>query len=262
MNILFIGDLFGDVGRRVLADNLEEIKKEYGADITIVNGENCSGGKGITLKQAKKLRKYGADIITGGNHSHAEKDVFEDPIYKDIVIRPANIKSSNFRVGKGLTYFTLPNSKKVAIINLMGNTFIKGKRHCPFKMADTLVEKAQEETNIIFIDFHAETTSEKVCLAHHLNGRVSAIVGTHTHVQTNDARIFSNGTAFITDAGMTGAEDSAIGMDYRIILDKILNGNQNSFKQSKDGPMINGVIISIDDESGKAVSIDTVFRRY
>ncbi len=259
MRILFIGDIFGDTGRRVLADHLPSIKEEYSVDVTIANAENCAGGRGVTINYAKKLRKYGVNMITGGNHSYAQLEPFQDAKWSEIVLRPHNI--SNFKYGKGIGYHILPDGKLLAIINLMGKTFINGKMKCPFKVADELIKEAAKETSFIFVDFHAEATSEKVCLAHYLDGRVSAIVGTHTHVQTNDGRIFPKGTAFMTDAGMTGPEFSAIGMEHLPIIDKILNNNTNRFVQAKEGPMFNGVIIDL-NESGKATFIEPVLRRY
>ena len=261
MNILFIGDVFGDTGRRILSEHLDEIKSHYNIDFTIANGENCAAGRGITVNYAKKMRKYGVDAITGGNHSPAQPEVFEHETFKEIVLRPANF--SGMKRGKGSTVITLPNQKKIGIINLMGKTYITAKLRCPFKEVEKILEsEVFQNLDYIFVDFHAEATSEKVCMAHFLDGKVSAICGTHTHVQTNDARIFPNGTAFITDAGMTGAHFSAIGMKHEPILHKILTGEQVRFVQSKSGPVFNGVVVELDDTRIASHSIKPIYINY
>ncbi len=259
MRILFIGDVFGDIGRRVLAEHLPSINDEYKPDVVIANGENCAGGRGITINYAKKLRKYGVDIITGGNHSNAQMEIFEDEEMNVKVLRPSNI--SGMKRGKGHTIFTLSDGRTLGVLNLLGKTFIKGKIRCPFKETDTVLPELSETTHI-FVDFHAEATSEKVCMAHYLDGRVGAVCGTHTHVQTNDARIFPQGTAFITDVGMTGPEFSAIGMQHEPVLYRIITGNPAKFVQSKEGPMFCGTIIELDDKTKKAISIEPIIRRY
>jgi metallophosphoesterase (TIGR00282 family) len=260
MRILFIGDLFGDIGRRVLAEHLEGVVEKHKADVVIANGENCAGGRGITVNYAKKLRKYGVDIITGGNHSHAHTDVFSDEKYGATTLRPHNIK--NMKKGKGHTVFTLKDGRKIGVVNLQGEIFINCKVGSPFKSADSILEFISEETNTILVDFHAEATSEKICLAHHLDGRITALVGTHTHVQTADARILPNKTAFITDVGMTGPELSAIGMQHEPIIEKLITGKPNKFVQAKDDPMLNAVLIESDDDTGLAISITPIFERY
>ncbi len=259
MRILFIGDVFGDIGRRVLAEHLPSIKEEFKPDVVVANGENCAGGRGVTVNYAKKMRKYGVDVITGGNHSHAQIEVFDDEKMHGLVLRPSNI--SGMKRGKGHTIYTLPDGRTLGVLNLLGKTFINGKIRCPFKETDKMIPELAEATHI-FVDIHAEATSEKVCLAHYLDGQVGAICGTHTHVQTNDARIFPQGTAFITDAGMTGPEYSAIGMQHEPVLYRIITGNPAKFVQSKEGPMFNGVIIELDDVTKKAVSIEPILRRF
>jgi len=259
MKILFIGDVFGDAGRRVLAEHLPEIKAEFEVDLVIANGENVAGGRGITVNYVKKMKHYGVNVLTGGNHSFAQPEVFENEKTKEIVLRPANF--SCVKRGKGSTVFTLDDGRTVGVINLMGKTFIEGKIRCPFKEVDEILKTMPECTHL-FVDFHAEATSEKVCMAHYLDGRVGAVCGTHTHVQTNDARIFPKGTAFITDAGMTGPEYSAIGMTHEPIIYRILTGEPVKFVQSKEDPMFNGVFIELDDETKRAVKIEPIYRRY
>ncbi|ERP38938.1 TIGR00282 family metallophosphoesterase [Chitinivibrio alkaliphilus] len=259
MRILFVGDVFGDVGRRVLSEHLPRIKDEYCVDMVIANGENCAGGRGITPNYARKFRKYGVDIITGGNHSKEQEAVFSDPRCATYVLRPAN--SSSIAAGEGVLSFSCLG-ESVIVINLLGRIFLRGKRMCPFVAVDGILQKLSSEEKVILVDFHAEATSEKVCMAHYLDGRVSAVVGTHTHVQTNDARIFPHGTAFITDAGMTGPEFSAIGMKHEQVLDKILTGTNVPFTQAHAGAMFNGVLFDIDSKNGLATSVLPLFFRY
>ena len=260
MRVLFIGDVFGDAGRRVLAEHLGEVQRKYAVDFTIANGENCAGGRGITIPMAKKMRKYGVDVITGGNHSTAHLEVYDDVKLSEVVLRPHNM--AKLSSGKGYTLIELPHGQKIAVINVMGKTFMKTKVRCPFKTIDALLEEITPQTALVFVDFHAEVTSEKICLAHYFDGRVSAIVGTHTHVQTADERILPKGTAFLSDAGMTGAEYSAIGMEHEPIIERMIHGTKQAFSQAKSDPMINGVVIDIDTRTGKAVSIERVFNRY
>ncbi len=260
MRLLFIGDVFGTTGRRVLAEYLQGIKEEFSVDVCIANGENCAGGRGVTINILEKLLKYGVDVVTGGNHSMAEREVFKDKKFHGKILRPINMDVN--APGIGRTVFQTENGIKLGIINLHGRTFITEKLSCPFNMGMNTVESLKQETHNIFIDFHAEATSEKVCLAHYLDGKVSAICGTHTHVQTADERIFKGGTAFITDTGMTGPEDSAIGMKAEPIIKKYIHNSHVRFEPSKKGPMFNGVIIDIDTETGKATSISRIFRRY
>lgn len=259
MKILFIGDVFGDAGRRVLAEHLPEIIDEFSPDLVIANGENVAGGRGITANYVKKMKHYGVSVLTGGNHSFAQPDVFMDPKTNGMILRPANF--SCVKRGRGSMVYTLEDGRSIGIINLIGKTFIEGKIRCPFKEVELILPTLSECTHI-FVDFHAEATSEKVCMAHFLDGRVGAICGTHTHVQTSDARIFPKGLAYITDAGMTGPEYSAIGMTHEPILHRILTGEPARFVQSKEDPMFNGVIIELDDITKRAISIAPIYRRY
>jgi len=217
MNILFIGDVFGTIGKRILADHLEKIRKEFAVDICIANGENIAGGRGITANLVRKLHKFGVDVITGGNHSFREPQVYNDPYAERRLLRPLNVPSD--RPGKGVVIHTLPDGREVAVINIMGRTFIPDESiSCPFTCGMSAVDEALSRTDFIIVDFHAEATSEKVCFAHWLDGKATAVLGTHTPVQTADERILPKGTAFITDTGMTGPELSAIGMKHEPII--------------------------------------------
>ncbi len=258
MRLLFVGDVFGDVGRRVLADHLPSIREEFAVDVCVANGENTAGGRGMTVPLARKFRKFGVNCITGGNHSPAQPEIFSDEKCNDWVLRPHNM--AGIKVGSGVAVLPVGDAQ-LAVINLMGRTFIRGRHKCPFKTVDELLAELPEDVTHILVDFHAEATSEKVCMAHHLSGRVSAVVGTHTHVQTNDARIFPGGTGFLTDAGMTGPENSAIGMDIGPVLDRIITGTNSQFVQSKEGPMFNGVLFDL-DSNGHCTAVEPIIRRY
>lgn len=259
MKVLFIGDIFGNTGRRILAERLPSIINEHSIDICIGNGENAAGGKGLTGKLFKKLRKYGVQVVTGGNHSFSipdnEYSFMDDPN----VLRPFNYPPGN--IGKGFTIYTLPDNRCIGVLNLQGRTFLSQALDCPFRTADVAVQKIRETTPVILIDFHAEATSEKIAFATYMDGRVSAVVGTHTHVQTADERVLPGGTAFISDAGMTGPEDSIIGMQKASVIRKFLLQTPVHFEPAESSPMLNGVIIDIDDDSGKAVSIARIHER-
>jgi len=259
MRILFIGDVFGSIGRRVLAENLKRIRTENSIDVCIANGENTAGGKGITVTIVKKLHKYGVDIITGGNHSMAVEDVYKEPSTVSELLRPLNFQNNSIGIGK--TIYQLSDGRKIGVINLIGRTFFEEQFLCPFEMGMTAVTEISDYTRTIFIDFHAEATSEKVCLANYLNGKASAVIGSHTHVQTADERILSEGTAYLTDAGMTGPEDSAIGMKLKQVIERFITGSHVRFEPGSRCPMFNGVVIDTDDTTGKARSIYRIYER-
>lgn len=259
MRILFIGDIFGNLGRRVLAHRLPSLIDEHAIDVTIGNGENVAGGRGMTSNLFRKLRKYGLRIVTGGNHSFSIPDSDFGFLEHPDVLRPANYPPGN--PGKGSTIATLEDGRKIGIVNLQGRTFTHESLDCPFRIGEDLVDKIRKETPIVFVDFHAEATSEKLAFARYLDGKVSAVVGTHTHVQTSDERILPGGTAFLTDAGMTGPEDSVIGMKSSAVIKRFLLQTHVRFEPSEEGPMLNGVVIEIDDTTGKAVSIKRIYER-
>lgn len=259
MRILFIGDVFGNVGRRVLSGRLEALIAERDIDVCIANGENAAGGRGLTGNLAKKLRKYGVQIITGGNHSFSIPDSSYDFMEHPTVLRPHNYPPGN--IGKGIALFTLEDGRTIGVLNLQGRTFLHEALDCPFRTADSAVSELRSTTPCILVDFHAETTSEKIALGRYLDGRVSAVVGTHTHVQTADERIFEQGTAFITDVGMTGPEDSVIGMRHDQVIRRFLLQTHVRMEPSEKGAMLNAVVIDIDEESGRSRSIERVYER-
>lgn len=259
MNVLFIGDVFSNVGRRVLAERLSALRAEEAIDACIVNGENAAGGRGLTGSIFKKLRKFGADIVTGGNHSFSIPDSSYAFMGYPEVLRPHNYPPGN--IGKGVTTYTLPDGRTIGVLNLQGRTYLHESIDCPFRTGLEAVEELRTQTNCIIVDFHAEATSEKGALARYLDGKVSAVIGTHTHVQTADERILENGTAFITDAGMTGPEDSIIGMKHEQVIRRFLMQTHVRFEPSEKGAMLNGVVVDIDDATGKARSIKRIFER-
>ncbi|MBD3240896.1 MAG: metallophosphoesterase [Chitinivibrionales bacterium] len=260
MRILFIGDVFGSTGRRVLAERLESLLAEERVDVCIANGENAAGGVGITANVVGKLHHYGVDVITGGNHSLAHASKEPETMDMPHVLRPHNFPPGN--PGHGTTVFTSKGGTKIGVINLQGRTFFHDIPDCPFRLGLQAARAMRKTTPVIFVDFHAEATSEKIALAYHLEGVVSAVVGTHTHVQTADERILEGGTAFITDAGMTGPENSAIGMKKELVLQKFLLQGRVRFEQSRSGGMLNAVVITVDENSGKARDIKRIFERF
>ena len=259
MRIFFIGDVFGDVGRRVLAEKLRAIIEDRKVDLCIANGENAAGGRGITGNLVKKLRKYGVNVVTGGNHSFTIQD--NDAAFMDLpyVLRPLNFPPGN--IGHGSTLFTLENGFSVGVVNLQGRTFLGEKLDCPFRIGKAAIEALREQTNVVFVDLHAEATSEKLAFATHVDGLASAVIGTHTHVQTADERILKGGTAYLSDAGMTGPEDSIIGMKAQQVIGNFLLQTHVRFEPASKGPMLNGVLIDVDEASGKATAISRVFER-
>jgi metallophosphoesterase (TIGR00282 family) len=257
MRILFIGDVFGNVGRRILAERLSPIVNDNKIDICIGNGENVSGGRGMTKNLFKKLRKYGLNVITGGNHSFSVGDNDYSFMKEPHVLRPMNYPPQN--LGHGTTIFTLEDGRSIGVINVMGRTFMHEMLDCPFRACTDAISELKQQTPIILIDFHAEASSEKAALAWNIDGQASAVIGTHTHVQTADERILPNGTAFITDVGMTGPEMSIIGMKPDGVIKKYLLQTYIRFEPSEDGAMLNGVIIDVDDNTGKALLIKRIF---
>ncbi|MBD3314615.1 MAG: TIGR00282 family metallophosphoesterase [Chitinivibrionales bacterium] len=256
MRILFVGDVFGNIGRRVLADHLSHIKIEHRIDLCIANGENAAGGKGITANLAKKFRRYGVSVITGGNHSFASTEAVEGLESGDYVLRPLNYPPGNVGVGK--TIVRLDDGSKVGIINLQGRTFLSEALDCPFRIGSSAIDDLLRETPIVIIDFHAEATSEKAAFAYYVDGRASAVLGTHTHVQTADERILPGGTAFISDVGMTGPENSIIGMKPSAVIRRFLLQTFARFEPSNEGPLLCAVVVEIDNRSGKALGIERI----
>ncbi|ENH96668.1 hypothetical protein J416_09219 [Gracilibacillus halophilus YIM-C55.5] len=253
MKLLFIGDIVGSPGRNMVEEYLPKIKKKYQPHATIMNGENAAAGKGITEKIYKQLLEWGAQAITMGNHTWDKKEIFhfiDDATY---MVRPANLPPNT--PGNDIAYIKT-NNHEIAVINLLGRTFMQPVDD-PFRKADELIERAKKRTNIIFVDFHAEATSEKQALGWYLDGRVTAIAGTHTHVQTADDRILPNGTSYITDTGMTGPYDGILGTDRESVIKKFLTGLPVRFEVPKDGrTQLSAILVDINEKNGQAKKIE------
>ena len=255
MRILFIGDIVGSPGREMLKKYLPKLKEKYRPTITIVNGENAASGKGITEKIYRQFLELGAQAVTLGNHSWDKKEIFDFIDDAKYLVRPANFPQGV--PGKGIVYLKV-NQLEVAVINLQGRTFM-APIDCPFTKADELVAEARKRTPIIFVDFHAETTSEKQAMGWYLDGRVTAVVGTHTHVQTADERILPGGTGYLTDVGMTGPYDGILGMERDAVTKRFLTALPVRFEVSETGQdQLSGVVIDVDDNSGKTKKLQRV----
>lgn len=252
MRIVFIGDVYSKPGREMISEYLPRIKSKYKPTLTIVNGENAAGGRGITKDIYKMILDSGADMITLGNHAWDNKDIFDFIDDVKNMVRPANFPEGT--PGEGMKFIQI-NQYPVAVINLQGRTFLP-PLDCPFKTADRLIEEAKKKTQIIFVDFHAEATSEKLAMGWYLDGRVTAVVGTHTHVQTADNRILPEGTAYITDVGMTGPYDGILGVDRETVIKKFLTSLPVRFESAKGPEQLSGVIIDINEKDGKATKIE------
>ena len=255
VNILFIGDIVGKPGRQAVSRELHRLVDRYNVDVVIANGENASGGFGITAESAKELFACGIHLFTSGNHIWDKKEALEYLKKEERIIRPANYPEG--APGKGSAIVTTPGGIRVGVINLEGRVFMNSLE-CPFRTADREIAAMYESTKVILVDFHAEATSEKTSLGWYLDGRVSAVVGTHTHVQTADERLLTEGTAYITDAGMTGAFDSVIGVRKDEPIHKFLTQLPAKFEVAKKDLRLNGVVLTIDDTSGRALGIERV----
>ncbi|MDD5287646.1 MAG: TIGR00282 family metallophosphoesterase [Dehalococcoidales bacterium] len=252
MLVLAIGDVIGKPGRQALEKFLPQIKQEYGVDLAIVNAENSAGGIGVTPETAEELLKAGADVLTSGNHIWAHKTILPCLDGEMPLIRPFNYPPGV--PGKG---YIVKNG--VLVVNLIGRTFMNNY-DCPFRTMDTLLAQLENKPPIIFVDFHAEATSEKVALGRYLDGRVSAVLGTHTHVGTIDAQILSHGTAYVTDIGMTGPMDSVIGDDPENVLQRFLTQLPHRLSAGSGKSIINAILVRVDDTTGRATGIERIQR--
>jgi len=255
VKILFVGDIVGKPGRQALSRELHRLVDRHVIDIVIANGENAAGGFGLTVEVAKELFGHGIHLLTGGNHIWDKKEQVSFILSDPRIIRPANYPDGAPGVGSAI--LTTPGGIKVAVLNLEGRIFMKNLE-CPFLVANREIGRLKQETPIIFVDFHAEATSEKSALGWYLDGRITALVGTHTHVQTADERILPQGTAFLTDAGMTGSFDSVIGMGKEETIHRFLTQLPSKFEVGKKDIRLNAVVIGVDEASGKALSIERV----
>jgi len=254
LKILFIGDIIGEPGRIAVTMLLPHYCKTECIDLVVVNGENSAGGFGITQKVAEEMFALGVDAITLGNHTWDRKEAL-DVLNHPNIVRPANYPPEV--MGKGYTIVTAENGVKVGVINLMGRVFLS-TLDCPFRTGESVLKEVKKHAGVVLIDFHAEITSEKQSMGWFFDGRVSVVVGTHTHVQTADERILPGGTAYITDVGMVGGRDGVIGITKEPVLRKYLTQLPAKFEVSRRDVIFNAVVIEVDDTTGKSVSIKRV----
>lgn len=251
MKVLFIADIVGNAGRRAIITFLPSLINRFKIDLTIANCENAAGGFGITEKVAAELFRSGISIMTSGNHIWDKKEALALLLKEDRILRPLNYPPGV--PGKGSIIYPV-NGRKVAVINISGRVFMN-LMDCPFRSIERELGLINRETSIVIVDFHAEATSEKIAFGYYLDGRVSAVLGTHTHVQTADEQILPHGTAYITDAGMTGPVHSVIGIDIKQIVDKFMTQIPVKFEVAKGDVMLSGVIVDIDEKTGLSTSI-------
>ena len=250
MRIMFVADVFGSAGSRAIRDRLPSLREELAVDFCVVNGENAADGRGITPKLADRLLGAGADVVTLGNHTWARGEIYPYLDASERVIRPANLGAG--RPGRGLAVAPAVDGTPVAVLNLMGWLFLDVPL-TPFELLDDLVEEARAQAAVVLVDFHAEATSEKIAVARLLDGRVTAVLGTHTHVQTNDARVLPGGTAAITAAGMTGPHDSVIGVQAELAIQRMRTGIPVRFHPASGDVRIEGVVVECNGD-GRATS--------
>jgi 2',3'-cyclic-nucleotide 2'-phosphodiesterase len=254
LRILFLADVFGSPGRAAVELRLPALREELGAGFCIVNGENAADGRGLTPKLADKLLAAGADVVTLGNHVWARDEIGPYLAGSERVIRPANVASGC--PGRALAVAPAADGTPVAVVNLLGSLFLDVPRG-PFEVVDELVDEARRQAQIVVVDFHAEATSEKVAIARWLDGRVTAVIGTHTHVQTSDARIQPGGTAAITDAGMSGPHDSVIGVEAELAIRRMRTGMPVRFRPAEGGVRLEGVVVDC-EPGGRATAIEAL----
>lgn len=256
MKILTIGDIFGRIGRDSVFAVLDRMGD--GVDFVIANAENASHGRGLTKPVYEELKSAGINVFTMGNHVWGCPDIESVMRYNDDVIRPANFEGDI--PGCGSTVITAKNGVRVGVINLIGRTYMQGPIASPFLIADSEIEKLKEKADVILVDFHAEATSEKMALGYYLDGRVSAVFGTHTHIQTADAKVLPKGTGYITDLGMTGPEHSVLGLDKNTIIKRFINGMPQKFTVATGKGQFCGAIFEIDENTGKTTNIERIYK--
>ncbi len=255
MNILFIGDIFASGGRGIVADNLNRLISEHHIDLAIANAENSAGGFGITPLIAEELLALGLDVLTGGNHSFDKREIHDYYPHQPRLLRPANYPDG--LPGNGVYTATARNGVPYAVVNLQGRAHM-ANIDCPFRKADALLAALDPAIRIRVVDFHAELTSEKVAMGWHLDGRATAMIGTHTHIPTADTRVLPGGLAYQTDSGMTGPYESVIGVEKDMILRRFLTGLTGRMEAARHGIELHGVVIAADEATGKATAIERI----
>jgi metallophosphoesterase (TIGR00282 family) len=251
MRVLMVGDVYGEPGRTALAKLLPKIKREHEIDLTVANVENAAGGFGVTASLGKWFLDQGVDVMTSGNHIWDKKEIVEYITKENLLLRPANFPAGT----PGTGYITVKSGPhRVGVINLMGRVFML-PIDCPFRKADEIIAELGKDTRIILVDMHAEATSESLAMGWYLDGRVTAVVGTHRHVQTADERVLPGGTAYITDLGLTGPTDGVIGVDRDQIVQRFLTQMPIKFETAKGPAALSGVVVTVDPETGRALDI-------
>jgi len=247
-----IGDIVGRPGRQAVKELLPGLRQQYGFSLVIANAENVAGGLGLTSTTAKELLSTGIDVLTSGNHIWAQKEIIPYLDGEMPILRPLNYPP---RVpGKGYIV-----NRQAMVVNLIGRTFM-GDFDCPFRAIDQLLTETKPKPPVIIVDFHAEATSEKVAMGRYLDGRVSAVLGTHTHVGTSDSQLLPQGTAYVTDIGMTGPIDSVIGMETEVVIQRFLTGIPHRMSVAKGKTMFNAVLVKVAEDTGRAISIDRIYK--
>lgn len=259
MNVLLIGDIVGKPGRSAVKDLLPKLKEDHNIEFTIANGENAAGGNGLTPKIAEELFSYGVDVITSGDHIWKNKEIQKTIDQDSRILRPANYPLNT--PGKGYSIYYTHTGNKICVTNLLGRVFLS-TLDCPFRTVAHILAQVTHITPNIILDFHAEATSEKIAMGWYLDGKVSCVFGTHTHVPTRDARILPNGTAYITDIGMVGSIDSVIGVDKEAVLKRFLTQMPVRFEPARDNVWLYGSVVKIDPATGKATEIYPVSERW
>jgi len=259
VRVLFVGDVVGKPGRVAVGKCLAALREKHALDLIVTNAENAAGGHGATPEILKELEAAGSDAFTMGNHTWRKRAIYAELDARANIVRPANYPAG--APGRGAAIITLKDGRKLAIVNLLGRVYME-PLDCPFHCVDGLLPELARETNAILVDMHAEATSEKIAMGWHLDGRCSAVVGTHTHVQTADNRVLPKGTAYITDVGMCGPENSVIGTEVEPVLTRFKTGLPQPFNVAKGPALFCGVIIDIDDETGKSTGIERVRSRH
>lgn len=255
MRLLFLGDVVGKPGRRAVVESVPHLVATADADLVVANCENASGGVGIDPRAASELLKAGVDVLTSGNHIWAKRDIVEYMRDSDVLLRPLNFVPGS--PGRGFTVKRSRSGVEVGIVNLIGRVFM-GSYDCPFRAADAALAALAGRARVIVVDMHAEATSEKVAMGWYLDGRVSAVIGSHTHVQTADERVLPEGTAYLSDAGMCGPRDSVIGVKRELVIERFLTQMPTRFETAGGPALLQGALIDVDEESGRARAITRV----
>lgn len=256
MKILAIGDIFGRVGRDAVFSVLERMRENV--DLVVANSENAAHGRGLTKPVYEELKSAGIDVFTMGNHVWGCPDIANVMRYNSEVIRPANFEGDI--PGLGSTVVTAKNGVRVGVINLIGRTYMQGPISSPFLTADKEIDNIKNKADVILVDFHAEATSEKAALGYYLDGRVSAVFGTHTHIQTADEKVLPKGTGYITDLGMTGPEHSVLGLDKNTIIRRFVNGMPQKFIVANGNGQFCGAIFDVDERNGQTMSVERIYK--